>query len=174
MTQRTITCMQCINTAGTAPGIRKGAVTAGSVTAETVGLICTHAHRMNRRRMRQMRSKGVVTVRTLASTTRGVTYSTAEQCTRCRRMTGGTTAGCIRACCMNLTGAFKRTRRRCMTAGRQAVQGVRIGGVRRCIYCCRMIMRMVDKVRIMTRGTITAGRTEQWCQRRNRLQATVG
>ena len=72
---------------------------------------------------------------------------------------------------MNLTGAFKRTRRRCMTAGRQAVQGVRIGGVRRSIYCCRMIMRMVVKVRIMTRGTVTAGRTEQWCQRRNRLHA---
>jgi len=135
MTQRTITCMQFINTAGAAPGISKGAVTAGSVTAETVGLICTHAHRMNRRGMRQMRSKGAVTVRTLASTTGGVTYSTAEQCTSCRRMTGGTTARCIRACCMNLTGAFKRTRRRCMTAGGQAVQGVRICCISRGIYC---------------------------------------
>ena len=135
MTQRTITCMQVINTAGTIPGICKGTVTTGGVTAVAVGLISTHAHCMNRRRMRQMRSKGVVTVRTLARTTRGVTYTTAEQCTSCRRMTGGTTAGCIRACCMNLAGAFKWTRRRCMTAGGQAVQGVRIGGVRRCIYC---------------------------------------
>ena len=151
MTQRTITRMQVINTAGTIPGICKGTVTAGGVTAETVGLICTHAHCMNRRRMRQMRGKTVMTVRTLARTTRGVTYRTIKKCTGCRRMTGGTTAGCIGACCMNLTGAFKRTRGRRMTAGRQAVQGVRIGGVRRGIYCGRMVMRMVIKIRVMTR-----------------------
>ena len=150
MTQGTITRMQFINTTGAAPEIIKGAVTTGGVTAETVGLICTHAHCMNRRRMRQMRSKGVVTVRTLARTTRGVTYSTIEQYTSARCMTGSTTAGCIGACCMNLTSAFKRTRRRCMTAGGQAVQGVRIGGIGRRIYCCGMVMRMVDKVRVMT------------------------
>ena len=75
---------------------------------------------------------------------------------------------------MNLTSAFKRTRRRYMTAGRQAVQGVRISGVRPCIYCSAVIMRMVIKVRIMTCGTVTAGGAEQWCQRRYRLQATIG
>ena len=65
---------------------------------------------------------------------------------------------------MNLTGAFKRTRRRCMTAGRQAVQGVWIGGVRRGVYRGRMVMRMARKVVytciIMTRGTVTAGCTQ--------------
>ena len=100
MTQRTITCMQGINAAAAAPGISKGAVTAACVTAEAVGLICTHAHCMNRRCMVLMITKVTgMTLSTFVSCICGYTIniccgSTALQAAG-RIMTGGATADAV-------------------------------------------------------------------------------
>ena len=79
MTQRTVTRMQGINAAGAVPGISKGAVTARGVTAEAVGCISTHAHRMTGRRcMDLMITK--VTGMTLGTFVSAIVYNGVDDC----------------------------------------------------------------------------------------------
>ena len=101
MTQRTVTRMQGINTAAAVPGISKGAVTAGGVTAEAVGCISTHAHCMTGRcGMRRM--SGKVTGMTLGTFVSCICGYTINICCRStalqgagRIMTGGATADAV-------------------------------------------------------------------------------
>ena len=100
MTQRTVTRMQGINAVDAVPGICKGAVTAACVTAEAVGCISTHAHRMRRRCMALMITK--VTGMTLGTFVSCICGYTINICCRStalqgasRIMTGGATADAV-------------------------------------------------------------------------------